>query len=82
MSNNYETSSVKCPFYRMPKGSKNIIRCEGTTDSQTTELVFSHTAKKKEWQDKYCNSFSFLACPYAKMIDDVWKEKLSEAQEK
>lgn len=71
------TRSVKCPFFRMPKeGRQNSIRCEGVEDSQVMELIFSHTQKKKDWLSKYCNTFTYLKCPYAKLLDDAWKEKL------
>lgn len=74
---------VKCPFFRMPKeGRKNTIRCEGVDEIEVTELIFSHTDKKKRWLKKYCNTFSFLRCPYAKLLDDTWKEKLNGEQEK
>ena len=67
---------IVCPFFRYRKSGKdNTIRCEGTTEGQTAELVFSRLSKKKEWQKEYCCSFSYLRCPYAKMLDDMWEAK-------
>ena len=81
--NDRSTRSVKCPFFRMPKeGRKNSIRCEGIDDAQVMELIFSHTQKKKDWLKKYCNTYSYLKCPYAKLLDEAWKEKLDGTKEK
>lgn len=67
---------IICPFYKKDKESKkNSIRCEGAVDKQTTELVFSCLSKKIDWQKSYCCSFSYLRCPYAKMLDDMWEAK-------
>ena len=81
--NDRSARAVKCPFFRMPKeGRKNSIRCEGVDDEQVMELVFSHTEKKKDWQRTYCNTYTFLRCPYAKLLDDTWKEKLDGTKKK
>lgn len=61
MSESFESSSVKCPFY---KGDQiNLIRCEGICE---TSMTVTHWFKSKEirlkYQHRYCDQ-DYKLCP-------------------
>ena len=72
---NYGTIAI-CPYFQSEDAIH--IKCDGIvqTHKASTEFVmrFSSKEQKKDWQRIYCETYEYLKCPYAAMIDKQWDE--------
>ncbi len=72
MSNHkYISKYVVCPFYR--KHEPNRICCEGTSDENTINLVFTDTKKLKEYTVTKCNNIDgYKNCAICTMLENKY----------
>ena len=58
-----------CPYYR--RESKNSITCEGICQCDTvySSVKFDFETDKRCWVERYCATFKYKNCPYARMIE-------------
>lgn len=62
---NYNAKDVICPFYR--NNEKKTIQCEGLISLDGIQKFGAEKALKIH-MTKYCNSFNYRFCPYAKAL--------------
>lgn len=55
-----------CPFYIKETALK--ISCESAISDVFFQLYFANSVKKKEYQKKFCNTFNYADCPYARTL--------------
>ncbi len=63
----YGEQDVVCPFY-VGENKQNIF-CEGLTDCMEQVCKFNTPGHKRSYQLKYCKSFDYCKCEYAKLLE-------------
>lgn len=72
--NNGIDKYVKCPYYRWK--SKSRICCEGISDQNTTNLIFSDENDARDYIDNYCCSvYGMHRCPIYLMLNGKYGVK-------
>lgn len=70
---NYGTYAI-CPYFQ----SEDMlsIRCEGIVkeNNSTNVMRFKNSGLKKAWLKRYCETYQFGKCPYAKVLENNYQE--------
>lgn len=63
-----------CPYYE--RESAMSVTCEGMTRQVHSAVKFDSGEEKREWFARYCGTYKYGDCPYARMIaDGKYREK-------
>lgn len=69
----YISKYAVCPYYS--KNEPNRICCEGVSDENNVNLVFSDVNKLKEYSKTYCNDLrGYKECAVCKMLDQKYDD--------
>lgn len=70
---NYGTYAI-CPYFV----SEDLlsIRCESIVkeNNATNVMRFKNTGMKKAWLSRYCETYQYGKCPYAKILEERYQE--------
>ncbi len=56
-----------CPFYQREAGLS--VTCEGAEGCSNLMIRFASKEEKRRWQIRFCETFSYLRCPFACTLD-------------
>lgn len=72
---NYGTYAI-CPYFV----SEDIlsIRCESIVqeNNATNVMRFKNAGQKKAWLKRYCETYHYCDCPYAKILEERYQEEM------
>lgn len=71
----YGSQDVVCPFYHSE--TNRALSCEGVINKICMQHFVSNR-QKQEHKDKYCNTFNYKNCLYAKGLLDMYKPRAKE----
>lgn len=72
---NYGTYAI-CPYFTTEDDT--VIKCEGIValdgiDTRTF-MRFRSKKNKEQWRGMYCETYQYLKCPYADILDKQFNE--------
>lgn len=74
MPNKTSHARAKCPYFR--GDSKMSIACEPHMRStRINRSEFYNEYGRRRHEERYCFGFGYSECPYAKLLDDKYKEE-------
>ena len=70
-------AEIICPFFIALYDTKNSYRnvCEGLCPEASTAIGFRQKQAMNEWRHRYCLTFHYKTCPYAKALAKQYEQE-------
>lgn len=67
---------VICPFYECKSQHNSLITCEGLSVEVMTVVRFGTKEERDTWMKKYCDTYDYICCPYARVIQEKYEKEI------
>lgn len=77
MPNKASHARAKCPFFK--GDSKMSVACEPHINlTRVNRSEFYSEEGRSLHEERYCFSYKYLECPYAKLLNEKWEDKQND----